>query len=92
MAGDPSPPRRLLIVDDQPDLLFILTRQLAREGIAATVCTSPADALQALAGGSFIGALVDLYFGDLPAGWDLVSAIRQDERHARLPIVSMSGA
>lgn len=83
---------RLLVVDDTPDILAILLRQLARAGFTPICCSTIEEAAQKLAEENFACALVDLYFGSAPKGWDLLKMIRGNPHTADLPVVSMSGS
>ena len=81
----------ILIVDDDPDLVALARRWLAREGhVVDHVGTGPA-ALEALA----LDPLPDLVLLDvmLPRidGFAVLKKIRADARMARVPVVIVSG-
>ncbi len=60
---------RILIADDQPDLIDALRLLLKAEGIHMEAVTSPEAALAALRGGAFDLLLMDLnYTGDTTSG------------------------
>jgi phosphoserine phosphatase RsbU/P len=84
---------RILVADDQPDLIDALRLLLKREGIHIDAVGSPDAALAALAGGSFDLLLMDLnYTGDTTSGRegiDLLSRVQALDRE--LPIVVMTG-
>jgi sigma-B regulation protein RsbU (phosphoserine phosphatase) len=86
-------PPRILVADDQPDLIDALRLLLKREGIHIDAVGSPDAALAALAGGSFDLLLMDLnYTGDTTSGRegiDLLSRVQALDRE--LPIVVMTG-
>ena len=84
---------RILVADDQPDLIDALRLLLKREGIHIEAVGSPDAALAAIAGGSFDLLLMDLnYTGDTTSGRegiDLLSRVQALDRE--LPIVVMTG-
>ena len=84
---------RILVADDQPDLIDALRLLLKREGIHVDAVGSPDAALAAVAGGSFDLLLMDLnYTGDTTSGRegiDLLSRVQALDRE--LPIVVMTG-
>lgn len=88
-----TPPARILIADDQPDLLDALRLLLKAEGLQMEAVTSPDAALGALAAGSYDLLLMDLnYTGDTTSGTegiDLLTRVQAIDR--LLPIVVMTG-
>lgn len=83
---------RVLIADDQPDVLEALRLLLKAEGFEATTASSPADVLGSVEQGDFDLALIDLnYTRDTTSGkegFDLLSALR--ELDGTLPVVVMT--
>ena len=60
---------RLLVADDQPDVLTALRLLLGKEGIDGVCASSPAGALAAAAAERFDAALIDLnYARDTTSG------------------------
>jgi sigma-B regulation protein RsbU (phosphoserine phosphatase) len=86
-------PTRILIADDQPDLLDALRLLLKGEGIQMDAVTSPEAALTALQAQQYDLLLMDLnYTGDTTSGAegiDLLSRVHAID--ASLPIVVMTG-
>jgi phosphoserine phosphatase RsbU/P len=84
---------RILIADDQPDLLDALRLMLKGEGLQMEAVTSPEATLAAVATGSFDLLLMDLnYTGDTTSGRegiDLLSRVQELDR--LLPIIAMTG-
>jgi len=84
---------RILVADDQPDLIDALRLLLKREEIHVDSVGSPDDALSAIAAESFDLLLMDLnYTGDTTSGRegiDLLSRVQAIDRE--LPIVVMTG-
>ncbi len=83
---------RILIADDQPDVLEALRILLKAEGFEAATASSPAEVVAALETGDFDLAVIDLnYTRDTTSGkegLDLLSTLR--ELDATLPVVVMT--
>jgi DNA-binding NtrC family response regulator len=83
---------RILVADDQPDVLEALRILLKAEGCEAVTASSPAEVLAAVQRSDFDLALVDLnYTRDTTSGHeglDLLSALRRLD--ATLPVVVMT--
>jgi sigma-B regulation protein RsbU (phosphoserine phosphatase) len=84
---------RILVADDQPDLIDALRLLLKREGIQIDAVGSPDAALAAITAGSFDLLLMDLnYTSDTTSGRegiDLLARVQALDRE--LPIVVMTG-
>ena len=91
-AEPASPHRRahVLVVDDEPELVGLVCRQLARLGYSAQGCAGPAEALETLSADS---PHIDVVMSDLAmpkmSGIELAEHIRRD--HADIAIVLCSG-
>jgi CheY-like chemotaxis protein/two-component sensor histidine kinase len=92
-AAAPEPAHRtahVLVVDDEPELVGLLCKQLTRLGYSARGCSGPEDALDALRGD---GPQVDVVVSDLAmprmSGIDLAEVIHHERPD--LPIVLCSG-
>ena len=81
--------RRLLLVDDKPTNLRILSRQLEQWGIASTTALSGPEALRALDHVRFDLAILDMQMPDMD-GVALARAIRAHPTAAGLPLVLFS--
>ncbi len=83
---------RILVTDDQGDVLEALRLLLKSEGYACVTCQSPAAALDAVRSERFDAALIDLnYTRDTTSGQEgieLVGALRK--RDPDLPVVVMT--
>ena len=83
---------RILIADDQPDVLQALRLLLKGEGIACVAVSSPEQALERLRAETFDAALIDLnYSRDTTSGaegLELLAALRRLD--AELPVVVMT--
>jgi len=88
----PRATARVLVADDQPDVLEALRILLKAEGFEATTASSPADVLAAARSEDFDLALVDLnYTRDTTSGQeglDLLSGLRALD--STLPVVVMT--
>ena len=86
-------PARVLIADDQPDLLHALQLLLKTEGVEVEAVTSPDAALAALEHARFDLVLMDLnYTSDTTSGQegiDLLSRVQQFD--ALMPVIVMTG-
>ena len=84
---------RVLIADDQPDLLDALRLLLKGEGIQMEAVTSPEAAVQAIEGNRFDLLLMDLnYTGDTTSGRegiDLLARVQAVDN--MLPVIVMTG-
>src|SRR6476469_1007557 len=84
---------RILIADDQRDLLDALRLLLKAEGIAMDAVTSPEAVVDAVARGTYDLLLMDLnYTGDTTSGREGIDLLARVQQHDRLlPIVVMTG-
>lgn len=78
---------RVLIVDDEPDLLTLLEMTLARMDIDTMTATTLADARQSLTAALPALCLTDLRLPD-GSGLDLIAEIQQ--KHPSLPVAMMT--
>ena len=65
MTEELSPPIRLLIVDDEEDLVTFLAHRFRKRGIDVTMALSGGEAVSAAAGLKFDVAIVDLKMPDM---------------------------
>src|SRR5579862_4860113 len=92
MLSSPSTGARLLIADDQRDVLEALRLLLKPEGFTIEAVTSPAGVLDALESHEFDAVLIDLnYTRDTTSGQeglDLLSRIQAND--STLPVIVMT--
>ncbi|MCI1709598.1 MAG: sigma-54 dependent transcriptional regulator [Chiayiivirga sp.] len=83
---------RILVTDDQPDVLEALRLLLKSEGHACVCCQSPAQALEAVKQERFDAALIDLnYTRDTTSGQEGLELLVQLKKLAPdLPVVVMT--
>jgi len=93
MSSTCAVPSRLLIADDQPDLIDALRLLLKDQSIEVSAVCSPEAALAAIAANSFDLLLMDLnYTGDTTSGregFDLLSRVQAVD--SMLPVIVMTG-
>jgi CheY-like chemotaxis protein len=93
IAPAPAHPRsrrrnaRLLVVDDEPQVLGILSEMLQRVGHTVTTAASGLEALELFAPGRYDVVLTDLGMGGMN-GWQLVDRLRQVDRDVGMIFVT----
>ncbi|WP_203737772.1 response regulator [Actinoplanes cyaneus] len=81
---------RILVVDDEPDLLFILRRVFTRAGHEVTEADNGAAALAAVQQSPPDLVVTDIMM-PVMSGVELIRALRADPATAAIPILSVSG-
>jgi CheY-like chemotaxis protein len=81
--------RRVLVVDDDPEIVTFLATLLELEGIESTVATSAAAALEKLEHGLPNLVLLDIAMPDRD-GLDLCRALKKDPRTRNVPVFVVS--
>lgn len=81
-------PVQILVIDDEPDMCWVLENILGRAGYRVTVTTKGAQALELAVGERYAVAFVDAKLADLD-GLELAAMIRQ--RSPGTAIVLISG-
>jgi signal transduction histidine kinase/DNA-binding response OmpR family regulator len=84
-AGRP----RLLIIEDEPDLRGYLTKLFAKDGYAVEAAADAATAMTALEDNAPDLMITDVMLRG-ESGLDVLTALRQDDRMARLPVVVLT--
>jgi CheY-like chemotaxis protein len=88
----PSPARRsVLVVDDEPDVLSLLSEYLGGEGFDVAKARDGIDALSYLYVRRPAAVLIDLHMPRMD-GLELIRQMRSDRALARVAVVAMSGA
>jgi len=88
-AEERSPRRRVLVVDDDPEIVTFLATLLELEGIDSTVATSAAAALEKLEHVVPNLVLLDIAMPDRD-GLDLCRALKKDPRTRDVPVFVVS--
>ncbi|MBF0114889.1 MAG: response regulator [Magnetococcales bacterium] len=78
----------ILIVDDDPDILALLTEMLVQAGHTIDVAENGREALQTLAQTPVDMVMTDIFMPELD-GLDLMATLLK--AHPRMPIIAMSG-
>ena len=68
---------RVLVVDDEPEILGILREALERSGHAVETASSGTDGIARFRAGRFDAVLTDLGMTDV-SGWEVASVVRQE--------------
>ena len=80
---------RVLVVDDEPDLLELVRINLAQSGYTVETAASGSEALTALRRAPPDVMILDLMLPDL-SGTELCARVRADQRLAALPIIMLT--
>ena len=86
---NPGPPSKVLVVDDDPEIVTFLSTLLELEGIESCVATSAAAALEQLQQGPPDLVLLDIAMPDRD-GIDLCKELKSDPRTAEVPVFVVS--
>lgn len=95
VAGDEAAPRlairgkRVLVVDDEPDITDLIRAQLEPYGVETTVAHDGAEALEQLGAGNFDAVTLDLFMPRM-SGFALLQRIRSDPSLGNTPVVVVS--
>lgn len=83
-------PQRILVVDDDFDIVFLISEFLKKQGYELLIASDGEEAWDILKASS-----VDLIIADLTmpkmGGWHFAQKIREDKRLAKTPIIVLSG-
>jgi len=88
MNGPPK--KRILIVDDQEEVLSLLKDYLTGSGFEVTVCKEPKDVLSSINSFKPDLILLDLLMPDL-GGFEICEILNNDPRTQGIPIIIISG-
>ena len=95
VAGEDAPPRlairgkRVLVVDDEPDVADLIRAQLEPYGVETAVAHDGERALERLNGGGFDAVTLDLFMPGMN-GFAVLRAIRADPKLQDTPVVVVS--
>lgn len=80
---------RILVVDDNPEILIVVEASLAASGFEVTTTPSPEDALRLLEGQNFDAAVLDVMMPRM-SGYELLSRLRKMPGGEQLPVLFLS--
>ena len=81
--------KRVLVVDDDPDLLEMICLMILSNNMSPLCVSSGSQALKAMEDETFDLLLMDIYLGDLD-GRDLSRKLKEDLRFRSVPILLYS--
>jgi DNA-binding response OmpR family regulator len=79
----------IMLVDDDTDLLFLLTKQFERAGFETTACLNGRNLINQLLEKKISVVLLDISMGSV-SGKDLCKTIKSDKRTAGIKVLMMS--
>lgn len=82
--------RRILIVDDVPELLLLLRKLVARMGYQVEIAASASSALEILRATKIDLLLTDWAMPEMTGG-ELIAALKQDEALRQIPTIILTG-
>ena len=83
------PATHILVVDDDPDLLLLLRKMLARIGATTTAVETGTEGLKELEERYFDVMVLDLMLPDMD-GYEVLRRVRADKRFEDLPVLILS--
>jgi CheY-like chemotaxis protein len=83
---------KILVLDDDPGVAAMIRQQLEVEGYTSVHASDLESAWGSVLTQDPDAAIVDLWIGGIPAGWDLIERIRKNEMLSTLPVVVVTGA
>ena len=81
--------KNILVVDDEPDLLALVSYNLFKEGFAVTTASTGEEALEKMRASLFSIIILDLMLPGIQ-GTELCRMIRSDPRTERIPIIMLT--
>lgn len=79
----------ILVVDDDPDLLLLLTKMLSRIGVTPKTAQNGIEGLEVLAQEHFDLLILDLMLPDMD-GFEVLQRIRQEGQFDHMPVLILS--
>lgn len=89
MADMLPPATNLLVVDDDPDLLLLLRKMLARIGASARTAETGEAGLEMLKSDDFDLLVLDLMLPDMD-GYEVLQQVRANSRYDDMPVLILS--
>jgi len=82
-------PKKILIVDDEPDLAELVSYNLKKEGFEVSSASDGEEALKKIRKGNFNLVILDLMLPDIQ-GMELCRILRNDPKTKHLPIIMLT--
>lgn len=79
----------ILIIEDDSDLLLLLTKMLARIGASTQTAGTGDEGFKLLEAERFELLILDLMLPDVD-GYDILTQLRQDSRYDQMPVLILS--
>lgn len=83
------PDTHILVIDDDPNLLLLLTKMLTRIGAKTTTAETGEEGLKLLESESYQMLILDLMLPDMD-GFEILSNIRENPQYDDLPVLILS--
>ncbi|SRR6266540_5481218 len=80
---------RVLVVDDEPDIVYMVKVILRSAGFEVTAASGVGDAISQLSNEDPDLVLLDLRLGD-GEGWEVLDHLKADGRTERIPVIILS--
>jgi CheY-like chemotaxis protein len=87
----PSPPRRILVVDDDPDLAEVLDRVLEKSGYSVVWAKNGQEALRCMHDDTALDVILLDLMMPVMNGWEFRAEQLKDPRLSQIPVVVFSG-
>ncbi len=87
--GDASAPPRILLVDDDPDVLHVLGEMVAHAGLTVGTAKNGQEALQAIRRSRPDAVVLDIMMPVMD-GFDVMDALRRDDATRDIPILVLT--
>jgi DNA-binding response OmpR family regulator len=79
----------ILVIDDDPDLLVLLSKMLSRIGAPPKTAQNGTEGLKMLNNELYDLLILDLMLPDMD-GFDILAKVREDTRHNDMPVLILS--
>ena len=81
--------RRILVIDDEPDIVELIRYNLGKEGFAVSTAPDGEEALRSIKTGDFALIILDLMLPGIQ-GMELCRILRNDQKTKNLPIIMLT--
>ncbi|MBN1384345.1 MAG: response regulator [Elusimicrobia bacterium] len=81
--------KRILVADDEPDIVIVLKRYLELDGYEITVGHDGKNALSKLADGKFDLLILDVMMPEMN-GWEVCKKIKGDPKTKDIPVIILT--